>query len=208
MSVRISPHGVTAFQYRYRWQRKPVRLTIGKYPAMSLKDARIIVGQMRELYTKGLNPKIYFSEEVSEATLQYWLDKYVSTLRSNTQMLYKSVLYNSMHTEFKSVPISNISISSWVSFFDKQEKANPKKARVLLVQLKSMLNWCMSRQFIASCEAMKLSSNSVDKGANAGSRVLTYYELAKIWTALEKSKIVSSNKILHQLILLYGCRLS
>lgn len=41
-----------------------------------------------------------------------------------------------------------------------------------------------------------------------GSRVLTYTELAKIWLALENNKIVTSNKVLHQLLLLWGARLS
>lgn len=58
LSVRITPTGTITFQFRYRWNAKPVRLSIGRYPAMTLKDARVIVGEMRELYLKGLNPKI------------------------------------------------------------------------------------------------------------------------------------------------------
>ncbi len=85
LSARISPNGVVAFQYRYRWEGKPVRLTIGHYPSLSLKDARIIVSDMRNLYKKGLNPKIYFSKDEGEATLKdcldYWWDKYASTLK-------------------------------------------------------------------------------------------------------------------------------
>lgn len=49
LSVTISSHGVIAFQYRYTWQAKLVRLTIGQYPSTALKDARVIVEQMREL---------------------------------------------------------------------------------------------------------------------------------------------------------------
>ncbi|MGK3922278.1 hypothetical protein ABI052_15435, partial [Enterococcus faecium] len=39
-----------------------------------------------------------------------------------------------------------------------------------------------------------------------GERVLTYTELAKIWLALENSRITSSNRLLHQMLLLYGSR--
>ncbi|MBO2029751.1 DUF4102 domain-containing protein [Klebsiella pneumoniae] len=45
-----------------------VRLSIGRYPAMSLKEARVVVGEMRELYLKGLNPKNYFAKEDGELT--------------------------------------------------------------------------------------------------------------------------------------------
>lgn len=64
LSVRITPGGTITFQYRYRWNGKPVRLTVGRYPAVTLKDARVIVGEMRELYTKGIPPKIILPELV------------------------------------------------------------------------------------------------------------------------------------------------
>ena len=41
LSVRISPKGVIQFQYRYRWHGKPNRLGLGRYPSLSLKDARL-----------------------------------------------------------------------------------------------------------------------------------------------------------------------
>lgn len=212
LSARISPNGTIAFQYRYRWLGKAVRLTVGHYPTMTLKDARVVIGDMRELYTKGLDPKIYFSKGETEATLKdcldYWWDKYAAQLKPNTQTLYKSVVYNTMYTQFGNTPVKDVPVSSWVKFFDKQEKLNPKKARVLLMQLRSVINWCISRQFISSCEVLKLSPKTIGKRPDIGDRVLTYTELAKIWLALENCKIVTSNKLLHQMLLLYGARLS
>ncbi|HGN1705625.1 TPA: tyrosine-type recombinase/integrase [Providencia rettgeri] len=212
LSARISPNGTIAFQYRYRWLGKAVRLTVGHYPTMTLKDARVVIGDMRELYTKGLDPKIYFSKGEIESTLKdcldYWWDKYAAQLKPNTQTLYKSVVYNTMYTQFGNTPVKDVPISSWVKFFDKQEKLNPKKARVLLMQLRSVINWCISRQFISSCEVLKLSPKTIGKRPDIGDRVLTYTELAKIWLALENCKIVTSNTLLHQMLLLYGSRLS
>lgn len=212
LSARVTPSGTISFQFRYRWDGKPVRLTVGRYPSTSLKEARIIVGEMRSFYSKGINPKVYFTQDNSELTLKdcldQWWEKYVSGLKPNTRSLYKSVVYNTMYTEFKDVPIANIPVSLWVRFFDKQEKINSKKARVLLVQLRSVVNWCISRQLIPSCEMTKLSVKNIGKKPDVGHRVLTYSELAKIWLALENSQITSSNKWLHQLLLLWGARLS
>lgn len=212
LSARITPSGTVTFQYRYRWNGKPVRLTIGRYPVTALKDARVIVGEMRALYMKGINPKNYFARNDGMLTLKdcldQWWDKYVSSLKPNTQTLYRSVVYNTMYTEFEDMPVENIPISLWVRFFDKQEKANNKKARVLLVQLRSVINWCISRQLIPSCELSKLSVKNIGKKPDVGKRVLTYTELAKVWLALENSKITSSNRHLHQLLMLWGSRLS
>lgn len=60
LSVRISPHGVITFQYRYRWQGKTVKLALGRYPSTALNDARIIVEQMHDLYAKDLIQKGIF----------------------------------------------------------------------------------------------------------------------------------------------------
>ncbi|MBO2029750.1 hypothetical protein J4734_29315 [Klebsiella pneumoniae] len=87
-------------------------------------------------------------------------------------------------------------------FFDKQEKKNSKRQSASS-QLRSVMNWCISRQLIPSCEVLKLSVKTIGKNL-MGSRVLTYTELAKIWLALENNKIVTSNKVLHQLLLLWG----
>ncbi|ENC2022830.1 site-specific integrase [Escherichia albertii] len=212
LSARVTPTGTISFQYRYRWNGKPVRLTVGRYPSTTLKEARVVVGEMRTLYTKGVNPKNYFARSDGELTLkeclEQWWDKYVTDLKPNTQTLYKSVVYNTMYTQFEDAPVANIPVSAWVRFFDKQESLNKKKARVLLLQLRSVVNWCISRQLIPSCELLKLSVKNVGKKPDVGSRVLTYTELAKVWLALENNKIVSSNKVLHQLLLLWGARLS
>lgn len=212
LSVRITPSGTITFQHRYRWNGKPVRLTVGRYPSTSLKDARIAVGEMRGLYTNGVNPKTYFAGSTGELTLKEcldnWWEKYVKDLKHNTQVLYKSVVYNTMYNEFEDVPVANIPVSAWVQFFDKQEKLNKKKARVLLLQLRSVIHWCISRQLIPSCEITKLSVKNIGKKPDVGDRVLTYSELAKIWVALENSKIVTSNRLLHQMLLLWGARLS
>lgn len=212
LSARITPKGVIAFQYRFRWNGKPVRLTIGRYPETTLRDARVSVGEMRALYTKGLHPKTYFANHTGELTLSQcldqWWDKYVTGLKENTRILYKSVVYNTMYTEFQETPVAHIPVSQWVHFFDRQEKLNKKKARVLLLQLRSVINWCISRQLIPSCELTKLSVKTIGKKPDVGDRVLTYSELAKIWLALENNKVFSSNKLLHQMLLLWGARLS
>ena len=211
LSARITPSGTITFQYRYRWTGMPVRLTVGRYPAISLKEARVIVGEMRELYTKGINPKNYFVRETGELTLkecldQWWESYVMANLKPNTRTLYKSVVYNTMYTQFPEAPVANIPVSSWVRFFDHQEKLNGKKARVLLIQLRSVINWCISRQLITSCDVLKLSVKNIGKKPERGERVLTYTELAKIWLALENSRITSSNRLLHQMLLLYGSR--
>ena len=57
LGVRITPRGIINFQYRYRWQGKQHRIGIGKYPAVSLHDARNRVAELRLSLDKGIDPK-------------------------------------------------------------------------------------------------------------------------------------------------------
>lgn len=210
LGMRITPKGTISFQYRYRWKGKPMRLTLGRYPSLSLKDARIIVGEIRLLYDKGINPKTYFVGSNSDMTLNncldYWMDTYVSTLREKTSTLYKSVVYKNLYNQFNDIPIQDISVRNWIKYFDNQEKINLKRARVIFVQARSAINWCIGRQIIESCEITKIKPKNIGIKADIGDRVLTYKELAKIWLAIERSRAATPTKLLHQMLMLWGAR--
>jgi hypothetical protein len=54
--VRITPAGSRTFQI-YRWhQGKPVRVTVGKYPDMTIEQARKSAQQTLAQFSKGVNP--------------------------------------------------------------------------------------------------------------------------------------------------------
>ena len=138
--------------------------------------------------------------------LDYWMEKYVSTLRDKTETLYQSVVYKNLYNQFSDIPVDSIPVRDWLAFFEEQERINLKRARTILVQAKSAINWCISRQVIGSCELMKLSPKNIGVKTEVGSRVLTYRELAKIWLAIENSRAATVNKLLHQMLMLWGAR--
>ncbi|MFL4153023.1 tyrosine-type recombinase/integrase [Escherichia coli] len=214
LSVRISPKGVIQFQYRYRWHGKPNRLGLGRYPSLSLKDARQITADLRKLYFSGTDPRTYFEEKVENSMtvaqcLDYWFDNYVSTtLREKTQALYRSTVMKRMHDAFPNRPASSITVKQWVDLLTEEEKDNPRRARQVLSQLRSAISWCMRRQLIDSCAIMSIQPRDFGSRAEVGDRVLSYHELAKIWLAIERSRASTSNKLLHQMLMLWGARLS
>ena len=59
LSIYVTPKGVKKWRYRYRFNRKASMISLGKYPAVSLSEAR----KQREIYQKilfdGINPKLY-----------------------------------------------------------------------------------------------------------------------------------------------------
>ena len=215
LSIRITPLGAMTFQFRYRWEGKQQRIDIGKYPAVGLKDARILVGDLRLLYDKGVNPRCHFDnpmesiEPTVKECLDRWMEEYVhAQLRINTVNLYKAVVIKHVRDAFAGLPANSISQREWINFFVAQEKQNPKRARMMLVQAKSAFSWCLRRQIIDRCDLVKIDPRDIGQRSVMGERVLTFNELAKIWIALERSRASPGNKILHQLIMMWGCRLS
>jgi len=213
LGLRISPKGVINFQYRYRWQGKQHRLGLGKYPALTLRDARNAVGDMRSLLDRGIDPSVHIAQSNRDKQItvadciKYWQETYVNvSLRERTRKLYETTVIKHMKDAFAGVPIGEITVKQWVDHFTAEERINQRRARELLVQLRSAINWCIRRQYIEESSLMKISPRDVGVKAAIGDKVLTYNELARIWLAIERSRASTSNKLLHQMLMLWGAR--
>jgi hypothetical protein len=57
LTLFVSPSGSKAWHYRYRLGSKQPRISFGTYPALSLKDARAMRDNARNLVAKGLDPR-------------------------------------------------------------------------------------------------------------------------------------------------------
>uniref|UniRef100_A0A1A9VZ85 Tyr recombinase domain-containing protein n=1 Tax=Glossina brevipalpis TaxID=37001 RepID=A0A1A9VZ85_9MUSC len=57
LNVRLSLTGGVTFFYRYRWENKPVQLSIGDYPSITLSHARERRQQFRAWITQGYDPR-------------------------------------------------------------------------------------------------------------------------------------------------------
>ncbi len=211
LGIRITPKGIISFQYRYRFNGKQHRLGIGRYPEISLRDARIKVGEFKESLAAGKDPKHHKPQVKFRPTLQdcisYWWKNYVQqALRESTQEVYNRVVLNEMEGVFEGIPLEDINVSSWVDFFTKKEHENPVKARRLLVNLRGAIDWCARRQYIDSSSLLRLDPKDFGKKPRVGETVLTYRQLAQIWLENEKTTATASSKRLVKLLILYGAR--
>ena len=213
LGIRITPKGVISFQFRFRWEGKQNRMGLGRYPALTLREARNIVADLRESADKGIDPRSLTGNNKSQDKptvkdcLDYWKENYVDvTLREKTVALYKSTVIKQMRDAFSGIPVEDIPVRMWVERFTEEERINPRRARHLLIQLRSAIGWCMRRQFISTTELMLLQPKDIGVKPAVGETTLSYNQLAKIWMAIERSRGSTSNRLLHQLLMLYGAR--
>lgn len=210
--AKISPKASITFQYRCRFNGKNKRIRIGKYPRVSLKQARQIHKRMLELKEEGRNPEIALTGETDFMTLKqcldYWFEHKVSSLKVGTQVLYESFASNYFYPAFHDIDVERISAREWMSWFDSIAKKNPKTANAAFSKLRACLNFCKSKFIIDGTHLEKIRKQDVGEPATDGDRVLSLPELAKIWITLERSKAGTSTKNLHLMTMLWGNRLS
>ncbi|MFA0690593.1 tyrosine-type recombinase/integrase [Vibrio splendidus] len=210
--AKISPKANITFQYRCRYNGKNKRIRIGKYPIISLKNARQIHKRMLELKEEGRNPEIALTGETDFVTLKdcldFWFENKVANQKEGTRVLYESVANNYFYDAFPEVDVEKITAREWMQWFDDIAKKNPKTANSAFAKMRACLNFCKSKFIIDGTHFEKIKQQDVGEPSKAGDRVLSLPELAKVWIAIERSKAGTSTKNLHLLTMLWGNRLS
>ena len=213
LSVRVTQKGSISFQYRYRLQSIPKRITLGRFPDLTLAQARDKIPELRQLLKNGKDPIVELKRlsAPSGATLDdcvsAFLDRHVSKLRKNTQNLYKYSLNRHAIGVFN-FPVEDVTIREWYQFFDEiEDKHTEITAQDILVRLKTCMRFCIKRNIISSSSILMIAPKDVGRTSEIGDRVVTAKEIRCIWSALDKSKCFPTTKNAIKLASLTAARL-
>ncbi|GHU04797.1 hypothetical protein FACS1894158_05840 [Betaproteobacteria bacterium] len=69
LSLNVSAHGGKSWHFRYYWLGKQKRISLGTYPEISLRQARLARDEARALLAQGTNPKHHRRQERQTARL-------------------------------------------------------------------------------------------------------------------------------------------
>ncbi|MFV0488140.1 MAG: tyrosine-type recombinase/integrase [Vibrio fluvialis] len=156
LSARISVVGGVSWLYRYRdlLTQKTVWLTLGKYPDLTLKQARIERDKCREWLAKGLDPKnermlsietTAHPKTVSNA-IDLWLNEYVKNNRSDYDALRKQLdLW--IVSSVGDLPVAGMTQKHWLECFAIRAKQSPVAAGFVLQTLIQVMQFCQKRGF-------------------------------------------------------------
>lgn len=213
LAARVSEHGRITFQYRYRFNKKLKRLALGRFPDLTLAQARNKVPELRQLLKEGKDPAVELRRLAAPtgATLdecvQAFLDRHVSKLRLNTQNLYKYSL-NRHAIGIFNFPVEDVTIREWYKYFDNIEDIHTEiTAQDILVRLKTCMRFCIKRNIISSSTILMIAPKDVGKASEVGDRVVTPEEIVTIWSVLDKSKCYPTTKNAIKLATLTAARL-
>jgi integrase len=187
----LQSSGVRSWAVRYRHNGRSVKLTLAKWPAMTLADARKAAADAQHALAQGNNPakakqtaKIKAMETASNTVANVcadYLRREGGKLRTLSQRT--SLLRRLVYPHIGERPITEIKRSEIVAMLDKIEDHNgPRMADVTLAVLRKVMNWHAARSddFVPPFVRGMARQNAKD---HRRERTLDDDELRRIWAA-------------------------
>lgn len=215
LSVRVSEKGKIKFQMRFRFAGKNQRCDIGTYPLMGLADARKECQRYRAELEQGKDPRLVKKLEreavmyagTFEEMFRQWHSSTKADQVSGAEIL--ATFEKHVFPSFGRFPAGDLTMHVWLDFLEKQTKARPYIAQRILTNLKMVYRWAVKRQLTEHNPVADIfSGEDLNIEKSETNRVLSADEIRLVYEALENSTIWPKNKILIELCLFYGCRVS
>jgi integrase len=186
------PSGVTSFAVRYRFAGRSIKLTVGKFPAMTLADARKAAADAQHALAQGNNPakakadaKIKADAAKADtvtAICEHYLALEGKKLRTVDQRV--SILRRLVYPALGAMPIETVKRSDIVRLLDKVEThSGPRMADVCLATLRRIFHWHETRTDDFRSPIIRGMGSRQDVVAHRGTRVLSDAEIVKLWTS-------------------------
>ena len=212
-ALRVSYSGTKAWIVFSRIDGKLVRSTLGRYPAMSLAEARNKAREALEFASRGIDPRrveeaarLERDEQASntfERLVEEFLEKHVQrNLRPSTAREYRRILRGPDTQVWRHRPIGTISKREVLGVLDGIEtRGAPGAARLALAYLRKFFNWCAERELIDHPPTDRMKLSGVLKSRD---RTLSEAEIAVVWKAFDAESGMFG--LLFKLLLLTGQR--
>ncbi|KZR04307.1 integrase [Klebsiella aerogenes] len=214
LSVRITPTGVIVFQYRYKLDGRPRRMTLGQYDQLSLKEARELVSEYRKLVSVGKDPitvrDMTVEANVKAATVEDCIKAWLASAAASRLVKrdeWERALNRHVVPYIGSMLVDEMAISHWQPVFKRmRDNGAETYAGEILSRMKTIFSYCIRIELIKRNPVSDLRVIDVGKPARKGKRNLNDKEIGAFWHAVEASTITHQNKLLLKLLLLTGCR--
>lgn len=193
LGLRVTKTGTKTFFYRYRFQGKLRRYTIGRFPDVSLAEARKRVGELRTLVNRGIDPHAEKQEkkrapqsETFAELAEEFKTKYLPTLKEKTQSEYKRIIDKELIPVLGSLAIENIEKSHIVTLLDKKAYKDdaPTMANRIRARLSRIFTFGMERG-LADRNPVQMTSK-YKSGENSRDRYYSEKEIKNLWKFFEK----------------------
>ena len=188
LGVRISPQGTRSFVLIYRSNGKSRRMTLGRYPGLTLADARMLASQSLKDVASGRDPQHVKEERALAAAASGFaslLTEFVETHckrhnRPSTARETERILRSDFEKPWKSRDIKTIARMDILRLLDDLvDNGSPSAANHAFAAIRKFFNWSVERGYVAvsPCNGLSMPTKPGKRD-----RVLSEAELRDVWT--------------------------
>jgi len=176
----VQPTGIKSFAVRYRYDGRPRKLTIGRFPQLSIQEARIRAREALERLSYGDDPgRQKDNPERFEAAFSIFMQRHVSQTKGTyeTNRIYKHDLL----PKFKGTYLSQVARRDVISLLDDiVDRGSPIMANRVLAVLRKFFSWAVARDLTKNnpCEGVTPPSKQTSRD-----RILNDVEIRVFWQA-------------------------
>lgn len=207
--VEVFPTGGVVWRYRYRLNGKYEKLTLGKYPALTLKNARLKRDEAAHQVAMGESPAKKKQQEkvagAEDTTVADFAERFFKDIQSRDRKnvtMPRRYLEKDILPHIGSKPIRDITAEDVRSvIWRKKEQGFDAAAGQVRGLLKRMFDYALTCGQIQANPVMALPMRHVYRAA-ARDRALTPDEIRQFLRAMQTSNIRRQFKIAFQLILM------
>jgi integrase len=184
--LRVSPTGNKSFVLLYRHKGRPRRLTLGKYPIVSLAEARNrAIAALGEV-ARGIDPRVKKATANHIMRFDDTVDMFVRTYcsqhnRASTRRETERLLRARFASRWAARDLREIGKADIVKIVDETlQMGAPSAANHALATIRLFFNWCFDRGLVDNnpCDRLKAPAKKI-----ARDRVLDDVEIARVWHA-------------------------
>lgn len=209
LHVEVFPTGGIVWRYRYRLNGKYEKLTLGKYPALTLKNARLKRDEAAQQVAMGESPakkkqqaKVAGAEDATVADFAERFFKDIQARDRKNVTMPRRYLEKDILPHIGSRPVRDITAEDVRSvIWRKKEQGFDAAAGQVRGLLKRMFDYALTCGLIHANPVMALPMRHVYRAA-ARERALTPDEIRQFLRAMQTSNIRRQFKIAFQLILM------
>jgi integrase len=207
LALRVTRNGVKSWTLVYRHEGRVRRWTIGRYPDLSLADAREKAADAKREIAHGADPAgekqlrrhAPTVTEIAEHYLQLHARVHKRSWREDERMLREDIL-----PQWGNRPAASIARREVTLLLDAiVERGAPIQANRTLAVIRKMYNWALSRDLVEHNPCLMVKAPGREQ---ARDRVLTADEIVQVWRACEQVR--THTAAILQLQLLTGQRVS
>lgn len=216
----IAENGTKSWHYRFTWHGKQARISMGVYPAIGLRDARVRRDEARALVAKGIDPRIERRHARAEAAVNHantfeavanrWYEFKLprwSAARKGSAVLSRLYLDKDLISEIGRLPIGEIKRADVLRTMRKVEKRGALNvARKCRTWLNEIFRYGMAEGLLEVNPASDLDIVSIPEPPVQHHPFLRRHELKEFLLTLRDAGCSESVRSAIKLLLLTGVR--